>query len=370
MAKKKKGYYVRPDGIHEVIRIIDGKRVPFRGRTDKEVDQKILAYMLEKDKGRKFPEIADEWAEIHFPHLSESARRVYSYPLEQIKKAFPGYASDIGPHQVSAYIDNFAKQGYSSNTVQIELYVCKMIFAYAVNKDIQVSPAMMVKKPRGLKAKKRNALTEEQEAAVKAVGLAQECRGWLFGYLLLYTGMRRGEALALSYSDIDRRNGVIHVRKKLSYVNGQRPKMESHLKSENGLRDIPLLQPLADVLPRDRIGLLFPGEDGGFMKASEVTTMWKHFCRAAGLNEFLPDDDGSLIETFPITPHCFRHSFATICYEAGLDSRQTAELLGDTPQTTETVYVHLRAGQRRSGADKLAAYFDRDMALDMRVKME
>ena len=59
MAKKPK-YYVRPDGLHESIRTINGKRVAFRGKTDKEVDRKILEYREEAEKGRKFPVIADE----------------------------------------------------------------------------------------------------------------------------------------------------------------------------------------------------------------------------------------------------------------------------------------------------------------------
>ena len=169
--------------------------------------------------------------------------------------------------------------------------------------------------------------------------------------------MRRGEALALSYSDIDRKAGVIHVTKKLSYACGQFPKLEDQLKSQNGRRDIPLLPPLAAALPKNRVGLVFPGEDGGFMRASEITKNWRAYCRDIGLNEIQRTDDGKLVETFPITPHCFRHSFATICYEAGLDPRQAAQILGDTPEVLEGVYTHLRDGRRQTAAEKLAEHF-------------
>lgn len=243
--------------------------------------------------------------------------------------------------------------------MQIELSVCKMIFAHAVLAgDIDVSPAQEVKKSRGLPVKKRDALTMEQETAVKAAGIAQEGRWWLFGYLLLYTGMRRGEALALSYSDIDRKAGVIHVTKKLSYAYGQKPIMEDHLKSENGRRDVPLLPPLADALPRNRLGLIFPGADGGFMRASEITKNWRNYCRDVGLNEIQKTSIGTM-ETFPVTPHCFRHSFATICYEAGLDPRQAAQILGDTPEVLEAVYTHLREGKQQTAAEKLVEHFTR-----------
>ena len=356
--KNKSKYYVRPDGIHEAIRTINGKRVAFRGKTDREVDRKILEYKEQKNKGRKFPVIADEWEREHEGEISEGTRRVYSYAVNRLKEAFTGYASEIKPIDVKRYFTAFEKQGMAANTVQIELAVCKMIFSHAVIAgDIEVSPATEIHKSKGLPMKKRVALTEEQEAAVKAAGIAKEASWWLFGYLLLYTGMRRGEALALTYSDIDRKAGVIHVNKKLSYACGQFPKLEDHLKSKNGLRDIPLLPPLANALPKNRVGLVFPGNDGGFMKSSEIKTNWRAYCRDIGLNEIQRTDDGELVETFPITPHCFRHSFATICYEAGLDPRQAAQILGDTPEVLDGVYTHLRDSRRKTAAEKLIEHF-------------
>ena len=74
------------------------------------------------------------------------------------------------------------------------------------------------------------------------------------------------------------------------------------------------------------------------------------------LNEIQQLDSGEIVELFPITPHCFRHSFATICYEAGIDPRQAAEIFGDTPQVLEAVYTHLRDGHKRSAGEKLAEY--------------
>lgn len=357
MAKKSK-YGVRKDGLHEAIRTINGKRVAFRGKTDREVDRKILEYKLEAEKGRNFPVIADEWEREHESEISESSRRVYSYAVKRLKEAFPGRASEIEPVDVRNYIKRFEAQGRSANSVGIELAVCRMIFTHAVIKgDIRISPAAEIKKSRGLPCKKREALTEEQEEAVRAAGEAKTARWWLFGYLLLYTGCRRGEALALTYRDIDRKAGVIHIDKKVNYAT-TKPVLENHLKSENGLRDIPLLPPLAEALPKNRIGLLFPGDDGGYMRPHEITREWRHYCRDVGLNQIQQGENGETVETFPITPHCFRHSFATICYEAGLDPRQAAGLLGDTPEVVEGVYTHVRQARIRTAAEKLTAYFD------------
>lgn len=61
------------------------------------------------------------------------------------------------------------------------------------------------KKSHGLPVNPRSALTEEQEEAVRQAGIQRNVYWWLRGYFLLYTGLRRNEALALEYSDIDRK---------------------------------------------------------------------------------------------------------------------------------------------------------------------
>ena len=350
MARKDR-YYRRPDGLFETIRTINGKRVAFRGHSCREVDQKMLAYREERSQGRRFPIIADAWEREHEKEVKEVSRRTYSTNVKRIKGAFPGPVTDIKPIDIKRYLVSFEKQGYAAETVTRELGVIRAILSYAVMAgDIDVNPAAEVKISRGLPKKTRNALTEAQEAAVKAGW--QDAEFGLFGLFLLYTGMRRGEALAISYSDIDRKKGVIRVNKKLSYASSSKPVMENWTKSANGIREVPLLAPLAAALPKNRIGLVFPGKRGGYMPQGELFRNWRSFCRDVGLVEWSPDGE----EEFPITPHCFRHSFATICYEAGLDPRQAAKICGDTPETLEKVYTHLREGKEISAAEKLAFF--------------
>ncbi|BAK97395.1 putative integrase [Oscillibacter valericigenes Sjm18-20] len=350
-------YYVRPDGLHESIRTINGKRVPFRGKSDREVDKKILGYREIAKKGRRVKEIAKEWEISRESEISESSRHVYSYAVARLVDSVGDkFSSEVTPQELQKQISDFART-HSRNTAQIELAVMKMIFdAAVVSGDIAASPADKVRLPKHTVApKRRESLTDEQERALVALEDHRKGEGVSLGYFLMFTGCRRGEALALSYSDIDFKAGCIHITKKLSYASGN-PVLEDHLKSANGLRDIPLLPSLAARIPKNRIGLLFPGKDGGFMRASEIHSLWRAYCREAGLNEIQQTDNGEIVETFPITPHCLRHSFATICYEAGIDPRQAAEIVGDTPQVLETVYTHLRDGHRKSAADKLAEY--------------
>lgn len=355
MAGKKK-YYQRPDGLFETSRTVNGKRIKFRGRTCAEVDRKILEYNTEKTRGRKVPVIADEWYKAHEQDISQSTYNVYGYAVRRIKDYFTGYAGEITPTDVKRYVNQIEGKGYSKGTVQIELAVLKMVFAHAVLAgDIDVSPATEVRHSKRLPYNKRSSMTEEQERMV------EDCRTgkwWLMGLMLLYTGCRRGELLALDWQDIDRTAGVIRITKKLNYAFGNTPHLEHHLKSENGKREIPLFQPLADALPRNRIGKIFANADGDYLTGAQVKRAWREYCHDAGLTEWVYDENNKPVESPVVTPHCFRHSFATICFEAGVDPKTAAAYVGDTEEVVQRVYTDLRSRHQASAADKVNAYLE------------
>ena len=355
-AKKKAKYYCRPDGIFETSRTINGKRVKFGGRTCQGVDKKILEYNTERKRGRKVPVIADEWLVSREGEISHSSRTVYKCALSRIKDHFTGYAGDIKPIDVKRYITQFEGKGYARHTVQIELSVIKQIFSYAVLQgDIDVSPATEVMVGKNLPQKKRTALTEEQEYMVET---CRTGKWWLLGMMLLFTGCRRGELLALNWQDIDREKKIIHITKKLNYAFGNTPHLEHHLKSENGERNIPLFKPLADGLPRNRIGKIFTNQDGNYLTAAQFNRVWMEYCRDAGLVEWEYDEKGKPVETAVVTPHCFRHSFSTICFEAGVDPKDAAAFVGDTEQVVRNVYTDLRERHHASSAEKVNAYLE------------
>lgn len=339
MAKAK--YYQRPDGLYETSRKVNGKRVVFRGRTCREVDQKILAFSEEQELGREFPVVADEWFALREGEISQSTNLSYSLTIKRIKEAFPQRIGEIKAIDLTRYIRRMERQGYSASTVNTEITVIRQIFRYAVNEsgDIDVSPASELRKSKGLPKSVRNALTPEQERAV------EEYRGehWLFGMMLLYTGLRRGELLALNWQDVDRRAGVIHVTKKLNYSYGNSPVLEDHLKNRKS-HDVPLFDALARVLPTNRVGGIFTNDDGDYLTSSQLHRLWEDYAAAVGLEG--------------VTPHCFRHSFATICFEAGIDVASTASFMGDTEQVVSKVYQELRDSKRISDAAQVNEYLE------------
>lgn len=337
---RKHKYYQRSDGLFETSRTINGKRVMFRGKTCREVDRKILEYQEKQAKGRTFPEVAKDWYNAKEKEISAGTLMNYNIHYNRAIQYFTGYIKDITARDVKNFMLRFESKGYVAGYVRMQRSVLAQIFAYAVIEgDLECSPAAEVKLSRNLPQGERHALTVEQERAV------EQYRGdnWLLGMMLLYTGCRRGELFALTWRDIDHEAGVIHINKKISYSPNHRGTLEHHLKSKNGKRDIPLLAPLAAVLPRNRVGIIFAGSnEHGYMTAHEAKLLWNAYANAVGLEG--------------ITPHCFRHSFATICYEAGVDSKAAAAFLGDTEAVTQGVYQELRKHHQIRGADLVNAY--------------
>ena len=356
MAKKAK-YHVRKDGLHESIRTINGKRVAFRGKTDKEVDRKILEYREEEERGRTVGKVADEWQAARESEIMEATRVAYKAPLARLLDEMGDRCiRDVKPIQLERLLLDMQAKGYSFGTVKLTLSIIKQVFRWAVvHGDIDVSPAAELRTPRGLPRKERDSLTAEQIRAVTEY----RGEGWLLGLMLLYTGCRRGELLALRYEDIDRKAGTITINKKISFATGQ-PVLEHHTKTDAGMRTIPLLSPVAEALPKNSIGPIFHEDDGGYLKQHHFSGLFRAVCDGCGLFEVETIERGSAVLQVPkytISPHWFRHTFATICYDAGVDAKSAAAIMGHADESiTIELYTHLTRSREQKSAEKLEAF--------------
>lgn len=84
-------YYVRPDGLHESILRINGKRKAFRGKSDKEVWEKIKAYdttQAERPTAPTFSVAADIWWEGIEPTLEHNTLKSYRPAYERANAHF------------------------------------------------------------------------------------------------------------------------------------------------------------------------------------------------------------------------------------------------------------------------------------------
>lgn len=335
---KKKSMYQRPDGLFEKVVTIGGRRVPFRGRTEAEVSRKMLEFREVKEKGRLFGDIAEEWQTEHFPTLSPNTEKGYAPAVKRAVEQFGALrASEIKPGDINAFILSFARRGWAQKTVRTQRLVLNLIFNKAVvDGDVEYNPVTSVSIPAHLPKHKREVPSEEEIDCVKR---SADCTFGLFAYFLLYTGCRRGEALALRYGDIDFDKKRISITKSLYHV-ANRPQIKRP-KTEAGNREIILLDRLAEKLPKKKkkTDLLFPNEQGELMTETQFQRQWELYTMESGLS---------------ITPHQLRHAYATILFEAGVDEKDAQELLGHSSITlTRDVYTHIRSSRKDKTAELL-----------------
>lgn len=329
--------YQRPDGLFEKIVTIDGRRVAFRGKTEKEVTHKMLAYQEKKELGRTFQEVAEEWQELHWSEIQPTTAKGY---LPAYKRAIEHFdntpVNQITPININVFINQFAKLQYAQKTVRTQLLVINMILEFAVVQgDLQQNPAQYLSIPKNLKKKRREVPTESD---IETVEKSLDCTFGLFAYFLLYTGCRRGEALALQYKDINRKDKIIRINKSVYYVNNV-PNLKVP-KTEAGVREIVLIDKLMEKLPKGKKDdYLFPGTDGKLITESAFFVKWRKYCRETGLD---------------ITPHQLRHAYATALFNIGIDPKDAQDLLGHANiATTQDIYTHITKSRKEKVKDIL-----------------
>ena len=344
MAKYPK-YYVRPDGLHETIIRINGKRKAFRGKTDKEVWDKVKAFdreQAQRDAAAPvtFGQIADAWwAEIE-PTLEHSSTKNYKPALRRAVDQFGERpAESITAQEVDAYIRDFSAR-YARKTVATQLQIIRQILRKAeVAGHIQYNPATAVRPPKNLRETHRSAPAPEEIQRIKdSISLPFG----LFAYLVYYTGCRRGEALALTGRDIDREKQLVHISKSVYYM-GNSPHIKQP-KSDAGTRSVPLLPALEQHLPRKLgQGYLFAEPDGSLLTNDHFTRLYDDYRKASGVT---------------VTPHQIRHGYATALLESDVDAKTAQVLLGHAQlSTTMDIYTHVRDGQLRAAAAKMIKGF-------------
>jgi integrase len=175
--------------------------------------------------------------------------------------------------------------------------------------------------------------------------------------VMAFTGLRRGEALALRWSDVDLERGFIVVRSQLVEVGGQtvegKPKTRSgeDRRVDIGGRTIGAL--LAHRLVQDTERAtwgsgytdndrVFAREDGNDLSPGQVTKVFNRLITAAGLR--------------PVRLHDLRHGAASLMLAGGVDVAVVSKRMGHSSvRVTVDIYSHLLAGIGRQAADAAEA---------------
>ena len=146
-------YYVRPDGLHESIITVNGKRKAFRGKTDREVWNKIKAYRAEAEKPKTVPfsDVAHAWWNEIEPTLAPNSLRNYSPAYERAVAQFgPEDVATITSKEVETYINQFAKT-HAKKTVITQRQIIRQILNKAQREGhVSFNAAQAVLLPKNL----------------------------------------------------------------------------------------------------------------------------------------------------------------------------------------------------------------------------
>lgn len=252
----------------------------------------------------------------------------------------------------------FQRGQYTTTGINIRLTLLHTILRQAVaDRLLEYNPV------DGLKGKKRaekkardgihRALTQE-ELKVFFDRAKGNCRHYNLMRLLLHTGMRAGEACALKWSDIDRKNNCIHVTKTVERTGNRERIISGTPKNDSSNRSVPLTPLLLQILDDQKrqneaesggkvvsiSGLIFRTDKGGIAEAVSINNAIHNNLKAL-------EKQGKHIDHF--TAHCFRDTFATFAVDGGMRPQTLQRILGHANiNLTMNLYYHLQEKDKQS----------------------
>lgn len=262
---------------------------------------------------------------------------------------------DITVAKVQKVVDVLAQKLQKHNRC---IYYLSEIFKFAVQMDaIASNPVLNVSIPRERKAKATKVKYWEREQIVEFLKIvSQEYTGkndkiYVFFRLLIFTGMRKGELMALRWEDIDFIRQEVKISKTVS-----RDKRGAQIitspKTEMANRIVVLDNETCAVLREYKKAtkaknnnLIIPNTVGNPLCMTKGDKWLTHIIDKYGL--------------IPMSMHGFRHTFASLAKDAGLDELQVQYQLGHVDvKTTLQYYVHLTNRSKREGIKKFSHYIN------------
>ncbi len=295
---------------------------------------------------------AMRWLESYKGSLEPSSKRWYW----QTVKTICGYTfksgvalggmkiTEVRATHLSEIVNSFS--GISKGAIQNRKMVIRGIFSTAVdNGIISVDPSTKLPNVKGT-YEGHKALTRHEAQLI-----ADNYTGHRFGLpamLMMWAGLRKQECFSLRWDDIDLTAGVIHISHAMDVRTGR----EKATKTENSVRDIPIFA--AIKLPLQRA---YKGRSGAFVFHREDGSMWSESTIVHALETFLKFIKERTGEDISFTCHDLRDTFATMCYDAGVDVQTTAKWMGHSNvMTTLKIYTKLSAEKHEESIERMNGF--------------
>lgn len=245
---------------------------------------------------------------------------------------------EISPDDFRDYICELVDAGYSMSTIKKQMQIISAPLRYAYEQRIiPFNPCLGAKAPSKSRIKfssrEVQAFDKEEQARLLQVLNAEGRDSHCAMLIMLETGMRVGEILALRWDDIDIDRKRVHVHSTLANPSsGIRSYIQEGAKTDSSNRVIPLnpkaIQIFNILKSRNFPENVFRCQTGERLSYKALLNQCKLLCEKADV---------------PYKGlHVWRHTFATNLYYKGVDVKILSKLLGHSNTTvTYNVYVNL-----------------------------
>lgn len=344
----------RTDGRYQGYYTIDGKKHYVYGKSESEIKTKIEFFLKhgapkkkpakkKADMKKAAPTVSEwltQWIEFYkAPNLKPSTMKSLQGSLKIVFQRL----GDKDLTQITTEDLQVLLLGIQGGRARdmckgyLEQAFRKAFLRGIISKD--PCQALEIKKHR---QEHRNALTRQQQAQFLAALDGITTKPLLV--FLLATGLRVGEALALTFADIDFHDKTVSVNKNVVFIEGKRIDQDT-TKSAAGVRIVPIPEEVMNLLPKrtDDQDLVFPYAYSG------VRSALRRISNALG---------------FTVTAHLLRHTYATRLEEAGISPKMKQYLMGHASlDMTQNTYTDIQPEYVKEKAEQIKAAFDTHLTL-------
>jgi Site-specific recombinase XerD len=340
------------------------------GKTQTETLEKLKAAIKEAEKldlQRAGQYTVAQWARLWFetyskPHVRESTALYYENYIEQhiIPRIGEVKLNTLTPIQVQRFYNDVKSGGrikrnekitdlsLSNRTVRgLHMLLHNCLEQAVRERLISVNPTDNCRIPPKERKEMKVIPPEKIGDYLKA---AKDHGVLAMFYLELSSGLRRGELLALLWSDLDVATRTISVTKTVHRYNGELKVLPP--KTENSIRKIVIPQQAVDLLEEEHTRhpdnpYMFPSPvTGGMYDPDAIGRTHKKLLARAGLES-------------SIRFHDLRHTFSTIMIQNGVDAKTLSGMLGHySAAFTLDTYTHITSQMQEAAAEKMSVFME------------